>query len=149
MSVDPRIIKETQKLKKDPISGISAEPFSDNPRYFNVIITGPKDSPYDGGKFHLQLYLPEEYPMVPPKCIFMTKIYHPNIDFLGRICLDILKKNWSPALQIRAVLLSIQSLLNEPNTADPLNEKVNDHWLKDKKDAEKTAKEWTKKYASK
>ena len=149
MSVNQRIIKETQKLKKDPISGISAEPFSDNPRYFNVVITGPKDSPYEGEKFHLQLYLPEEYPMVPPKCIFMTKIYHPNIDFLGRICLDILKKNWSPALQIRAVLLSIQSLLNEPNTADPLNEKVNDHWLKDKKDAEKTAKEWTQKYASK
>ena len=109
MSVNQRIIKETQKLKKDPINGILAEPFSDNPRYFNVVITGPKDSPYDGGKFHLQLYLPEEYPMVPPKCIFMTKIYHPNIDFLGRICLDILKKNWSPALQIRAVLLSIQS----------------------------------------
>ena len=149
MSVNQRIIKETQKLKKDPINGILAEPFSDNPRYFNVVITGPKDSPYDGGKFHLQLYLPEEYPMVPPKCIFMTKIYHPNIDFLGRICLDILKKNWSPALQIRAVLLSIQSLLNEPNTADPLNEKVNDHWLKDRKDAEKTAKEWTIKYASK
>ena len=149
MSVNQRIIKETQKLKKDPINGILAEPFSDNPRYFNVVITGPKDSPYEGGKFHLQLYLPEEYPMVPPKCIFMTKIYHPNIDFLGRICLDILKKNWSPALQIRAVLLSIQSLLNEPNTADPLNEKVNDHWLKDRKDAEKTAKEWTIKYASK
>ena len=149
MSINQRIIKETQKLKKDPISGISAEVFSDNPRYFNVIISGPKDSPYEGGKFHLQLYLPEEYPMVPPKCIFMTKIYHPNIDFLGRICLDILKKNWSPALQIRAVLLSIQSLLNEPNTADPLNEKVNDHWLKDRKDAEKTAREWTQKYASK
>ena len=149
MSVNQRIIKETQKLKKDPISGISAEPFSDNPRYFKVIISGPKDSPYEEGKFHLQLYLPEEYPMVPPKCIFMTKIYHPNIDFLGRICLDILKKNWSPALQIRAVLLSIQSLLNEPNTADPLNEKVNDHWLKDRKDAEKTAREWTQKYAFK
>ena len=64
MSVNQRIIKETQKLKKDPISGISAEAFSDNPRYFNVIISGPKDSPYEGGKFHLQLYLPEEYPMI-------------------------------------------------------------------------------------
>jgi len=145
--INQRIKKETEKIKKDPIAGITAEPDSENPRYFKVVISGPKDSPYEGGKFKLQLYLPDEYPMVPPKCLFMTKIYHPNIDFLGRICLDILKTNWSPALQIRAVLLSIQSLLNEPNTADPLNEKVNDHWLKDKKDAEKTAKEWTKKYA--
>ena len=90
MSINQRIIKETQKLKKDPINEISAEAFSDDPRYFNLIISGPKDTPYEWGKYHLQLYLPEEYPMVPPKCIFMTKIYHPNIDFLGRICLDIL-----------------------------------------------------------
>ena len=145
--INQRIKKETEKIKKDPIAGITAEPDPENPRYFKVVISGPKDSPYEGGKFKLQLYLPDEYPMVPPKCLFMTKIYHPNIDFLGRICLDILKTNWSPALQIRAVLLSIQSLLNEPNTLDPLNEKVNDHWLKDKKDAEKTAREWTKKYA--
>ena len=78
----------------------------------------------------------------------MTKIYHPNIDFLGRICLDVLKTNWSPALQIRSVLLSIQCLLSEPNTADPLNEKVNEHWLKDVNDAVKTAREWTLKHAS-
>ena len=148
MSINQRIIKETKKLESDPIVGIYAIPVPENPRYFNVSISGPKDSPYEGGLFKLQLYLPEEYPMVPPKCLFMTKIYHPNIDFLGRICLDILKSNWSPALQIRAVLLSIQSLLNEPNTADPLNEKVNEHWLRDKKDAEKTAREWTLKYAS-
>ena len=148
MSINQRIIKETKKLESDPIVGIYAIPVPENPRYFNVSISGPKDSPYDGGLFKLQLYLPEEYPMVPPKCLFMTKIYHPNIDFLGRICLDILKSNWSPALQIRAVLLSIQSLLNEPNTADPLNEKVNEHWLRDRKDAEKTAREWTLKYAS-
>ena len=146
-NINQRIIKETQKLKKDPINGIVAEPFPDNPRYFNVVIDGPKDSPYEGGHFKLQLYLPEEYPMVPPKCLFMTKIYHPNIDFLGRICLDILKKNWSPALQIRAVLLSIQSLLSEPNVEDPLNEEVNKHYLENRKDAENTARQWTKKHA--
>ena len=146
--VNQRIIKETKKLKQDPIKGIICEQVEDNPRYFKVVIDGPSGSPYEGGHFHLQLYLPEEYPMVPPKCLFMTKIYHPNIDFLGRICLDILKKNWSPALQIRAVLLSIQSLLNEPNTEDPLNEEVNKKWLENKVAAEQTAREWTKKYAS-
>ena len=66
--------------------------------------------------------------MTAPKVYFFTSIYHPNIgtiyidiDSLGRICLDILKKNWSPALQIKSVLLSIQSLLSEPNPDDPLN----------------------------
>ena len=63
------------------------------------------------------------------------------------ICLDILKKNWSPALQMRSVLLSIQSLLNEPNTEDPLNEEVNAIWKSNKSKAESTAREWTKKYA--
>jgi ubiquitin-conjugating enzyme E2 N len=84
--------------------------------------------------------------MTPPKVIFCTKIYHPNIgttsmmlDNLGRICLDILKKNWSPALQIKSVLLSIQSLLSEPNPDDPLNNDAADHWKTNKKAAETKA----------
>ena len=149
MSISARIAKETNKLKQEPIEGIFAERDPTNERYFKVQIAGPKDSPYEGGSFNLQLYLPEEYPMVPPICLFMTKIYHPNIDFLGKICLDILKKNWSPALQIRSVLLSIQCLLSDPNTDDPLNEKVNKHWLDDRNGAKKVAREWTKKYAAK
>lgn len=148
MSVtNQRIYKETLKLKTDPIEGIHAERDADNERYFKVIVNGPKDSPYENGKFNLEVYLPEEYPMVPPKVLFKTRIYHPNIDFLGRICLDILKKEWSPALQIRTVLLSISCLLSAPNTADPLNEKVNEHWLKNEEDAIRTASEWTKLYA--
>lgn len=66
--------------------------------------------------------------MAPPKVRFLTKIYHPNIDRLGRICLDILKDKWSPALQIRTVLLSIQALLSAPNPDDPLANDVAEHW---------------------
>ena len=87
--------------------------------------------------------------MSPPKVIFATKIYHPNIDKLGRICLDILKKNWSPALQMKSVLLSIQSLMSEPNPDDPLNNEAAERWKTNKKAAEAQAKEWTQKYAQK
>lgn len=78
--------------------------------------------------FQLELFLPDDYPMCPPRIRFLTRIYHPNIDRLGRICLDVLKNNWSPALQIRTILLSIQALLGAPNPEDPLNEAVAKQW---------------------
>jgi ubiquitin-conjugating enzyme E2 N len=92
---------------KNRVPGISAVPHEDNLRYFDVSIHGPSQSPYEGkgrmflgrdilltlsgGVFKLELFLPDDYPMTPPKIRFLTKIYHPNIDKLGRICLDVLK----------------------------------------------------------
>lgn len=87
-----------------------------------------------GGVFNLELFLPDDYPMTPPRIRFLTRIYHPNIDRLGRICLDVLKNNWSPALQIRTILLSIQALLGAPNPDDPLNEAVAKQWKVSRRD---------------
>lgn len=131
----------------DPVPGITAEPAEDNLRYFKVSIFGPAQSPYEGGVFKLELFLPEDYPMAPPKVRFLTKIYHPNIDRLGRICLDILKDKWSPALQIRTVLLSIQALLSAPNPDDPLIEEIAKHWKVNEAEAMATARDWTRRYA--
>ena len=141
--------QDTQRLLSEPATGISAQPQEDNLRYFSVMILGPKDSPYEDGVFELELFLPEEYPMAAPKVRFLTKIYHHNIDSLGRICLDILKDKWSPALQIRTVLISIQALLSAPNPDDPLSEKVASEWKRDEAAALNTAKEYTEKYAKK
>ncbi|KAI9596489.1 putative ubiquitin-conjugating enzyme E2 [Syncephalis fuscata] len=147
MAVPKRIIKEIERLTIDPAPGITAQHHDDNLRYFDVIITGPSQSPFEGGKFKLELFLPEEYPMAAPKVRFLTRIYHPNIDKLGRICLDILKDKWSPALQIRTVLLSIQALLSAPNPDDPLANDVAQNWKENEQAAIATAIEWTQKYA--
>ena len=79
----------------------------DNFRHFFVKMKGPQNTCYEKGTFKLEVFLPEEYPMVCPKVLFRTKIYHPNIDKLGRICLDILKDKWSPSILIVKLLLSI------------------------------------------
>jgi ubiquitin-conjugating enzyme E2 N len=142
-----RIIKETERLMAEPVPGISAVPHEDNLRYFDVSIHGPSQSPYEGGIFKLELFLPDDYPMIPPKIRFLTKIYHPNIDKLGRICLDVLKSNWSPALQIRTILLSIQALLGAPNPEDPLAPDVAKRWKENEPAAIATAKEWTRTHA--
>merc|ERR1711981_1050825 len=149
MALPKRIIKETQRLLAEPAPGISASPSEENARYFNVMIIGPTTSPYEGGVYKLELFLPEDYPMAAPKVRFLTKIYHPNIDKLGRICLDILKDKWSPALQIRTVLLSIQALLSAPNPDDPLANDVAELWKANEAEALKNAKDWTRKYAKK
>ncbi|XP_010130299.1 PREDICTED: ubiquitin-conjugating enzyme E2 N [Buceros rhinoceros silvestris] len=139
--------EETQRLLAEPVPGIKAEPDESNARYFHVVIAGPQDSPFEGGTFKLELFLPEEYPMAAPKVRFMTKIYHPNVDKLGRICLDILKDKWSPALQIRTVLLSIQALLSAPNPDDPLANDVAEQWKTNEAQAIETARAWTRLYA--
>lgn len=141
------IYQETERLITDPVPGITATPHEDNLRYFDVTLTGPSGSPYEDGVFKLELYLPDDYPMTAPKVRFLTRIYHPNIDRLGRICLDVLKNNWSPALQIRTILLSIQALLSSPNPDDPLANEVAEQWKGNYEEAIKTAKEWTKTYA--
>ena len=146
-SLPRRLVKETQRLQSDPDIGVSAVPYQKNLRYFNVTIAGPNLSPYQEGIFKLELFVPEEYPMGPPKVRFLTKVYHPNIDKIGRIGLDILAYAWSPALHIRTVLLMIQALLCAPNPDDPLATDVGEHWKKNEQAAIATAKEWTRKYA--
>jgi len=131
------------------VAGISATPYADNLRYFAVAIEGPDETPYERGVFQLELFLPAEYPMTPPKVRFLTKIYHPNVDKLGRICLDILKDKWSPALQIRTVLLSIQALMGAPNPDDPLDNDVAEVWKNNEQEAIEKARQFTENFAMK
>ena len=108
---------------------------------------GPSDSPYDGGVYFLSIHFPADYPFKPPKINFTTKIYHPNINANGGICLDILKDQWSPALTISKVLLSVCSLLTDPNPDDPLVPEIANIYKNNRSAYNATAKEWTRKYA--
>lgn len=95
--------------------GISAFPQDGNLLSWTGTIKGPEDTYYDGLTFKLSLEFPSNYPMSPPTVLFTTPMFHPNVDMAGRICLDILKDKWSAVYNVQSILLSLQSLLGEPN----------------------------------
>merc|ERR1711916_130445 len=148
MGATKRITKELQDLQKDPPSSCSAGPVGDDLFHWSATIMGPSDSPYQGGVFFLNIHFPTDYPFKPPKITFTTRIYHPNINSNGSICLDILKGQWSPALTISKVLLSICSMLTDPNPDDLLVADAAAILKKNKEEYNKIAREWTNKFAS-
>ncbi|CAL9095416.1 unnamed protein product, partial [Musa textilis] len=95
-----RIMKELKDLEKDPPASCSAGPVAEDIFHWQATIMGPTDSPFAGGIFLVNIHFPPDYPFKPPKVSFRTKVYHPNINSNGSICLDILKEQWSPALTI-------------------------------------------------
>ncbi|KAM5221225.1 ubiquitin-conjugating enzyme E2 2-like [Ctenodactylus gundi] len=142
-----RIQRELQEMARDPAAQCSAGPVGDNMFVWRGSILGPPDSPYEGGIFYLNIQFPPDYPFSPPRIVFTTQIYHPNISTNGIICLDILGSQWSPALTISKVLLSICSMLCDPNPHDPLELDIARLYLDDRDKYEKTARDWTEKYA--
>ncbi|KAK7410680.1 hypothetical protein VNO78_01664 [Psophocarpus tetragonolobus] len=142
-----RILKELKDLQKDPPTSCSAGPVAEDMFHWQATIMGPPDSPYAGGVFLVTIHFPPDYPFKPPKVAFRTKVFHPNINSNGSICLDILKEQWSPALTISKVLLSICSLLTDPNPDDPLVPEIAHMYKTDRNKYESTARSWTQKYA--
>eukprot|EP00048_Salpingoeca_helianthica_P014985 m.224513 g.224513 ORF g.224513 m.224513 type:complete len:200 (-) comp16483_c0_seq1:260-859(-) len=142
-----RIQKELKDMEKDPPSQCSAGPVGDDMYHWQATIMGPSDSPFQGGVYFLTIQFPADYPFKPPKVQFTTKIFHPNINSSGAICLDILKTQWSPALTIAKVLLSICSLLTDPNPDDPLMSDIAQLYKTNREEYTRLAREWTVKYA--
>eukprot|EP00037_Helgoeca_nana_P033359 m.417582 g.417582 ORF g.417582 m.417582 type:complete len:161 (+) comp30521_c0_seq1:229-711(+) len=143
-----RIQKELAEITLDPPCNCSAGPKADDIYNWVSTIMGPANSVYQGGVFFLDINFPQDYPFKPPKVMFRTRIYHCNINNGGAICLDILKDQWSPALTISKVLLSICSLLTDCNPQDPLVGSIAQQYLTQKDVHNDTAREWTKRYAT-
>lgn len=88
----------------------------------NMVLTvGPDQGLWAGAKFSFTIKVPDMYPHEPPKVMCTTPIYHPNIDTSGHVCLNILRDDWKPVLDINAVIYGLIFLLYEPNPNDPLN----------------------------
>ena len=143
MATESRIQKEFKELQTNPPANCSAGPVDDDIFLWQATIMGPDDSPYRGGVFYLRIAFPKDYPFKPPRMVFLTKIYHCNINSAGGICLDILKDQWSPALTITKVLLSICSLLSDCNPDDPLVPDIANIYRSNKSKHDSNAREWT------
>ena len=145
-----RIRKELKLLREESKSmpGCSAGPVDDDLSTWQGIIVGPEGTPYVGGVFKLEIIFPSDYPYKAPKVTFTTPIYHCNINRAGNICLDILKDKWSPVLTIGKVLLSICSLLSDPNPDDPLAPEIAEVFKNNRTKHDETAAAYTARYAS-
>ena len=145
-----RLKKEIGDLQKDPVPGISVAQ-DDSLSSFSCHIIGPPDTPYEGGVFNISLTLPDRYPFEPPVIKFATRIYHPNIDESGRVCLDMLqcppRGSWKPVHNIRTLLTSVRLLLSEPNPEDGLLADVSSLYKFNRTQFNETARELTLKYA--
>jgi len=127
-SVTKRLQNELMALMMSGSKGVSAFPDNDNLFKWIGTIEGPESTVYHGLKYKLSLEFPSDYPYTAPTVKFTTSCYHPNVDKFGNICLDILKEQWSSAYDVKALLLSLQSLLGEPNNDSPLNTHAAELW---------------------
>ncbi|KAJ3174918.1 Ubiquitin-conjugating enzyme E2 C [Geranomyces variabilis] len=157
-TVAKRLQNELMTLMMTPTPGISAFPDGDDLMNWTATITGPagtasvmsrgsakprevedarliewapmlsKLQVYESLSYKLAMNFPPSYPYSVPTVTFKTTCYHPNVDMKGNICLDILKNKWSAVYTVQTILVSIQSLLGEPNNDSPLNDEASDLW---------------------
>jgi ubiquitin-protein ligase len=152
MATNQRINNEIKNINKFVSDNETSMFILDDPTdLYNLSgsIYGPVDTPYHGYMFNISIKIPKEYPFKSPDIKFTTPILHPNIDMSGRICLDTLQDKWTPANTICATLISINSLLSDPNPSSPLNAEIAKKFTNNKADYKKTIKDHCKKNAIK
>ncbi|KIK63953.1 hypothetical protein GYMLUDRAFT_107344, partial [Collybiopsis luxurians FD-317 M1] len=147
-----RIHREVADLKKEDMGAMTLAPSDDNLFLWKGQIPGPEGSVYEGGIFNLDVTLAPDYPFTAPRVMFKTRRAASCrsasiISERGDLCIDILKNNWSPALSLFKVLLSISSLLTDPNPRDPLVSSIANQYTTDRNLHDSTARRWTELYA--
>ena len=143
-----RISKEYDMILTKPLQDIECKPSDDSMFNWQVTLTGPEDTPYEGGSWLITVHFPSDYPFKPPRLQFSTKIYHPNVNVNGGICLDILKERWSPVLTIGRVLNVVRNLDIEPIVEDALEPEIAEQYQRSRPLFNRMAAEWTRRYGN-
>ena len=147
MAASRRLMKELEEIRKCGMKNIQVD--EANLSTWQGLIV-PDKPPYDKGAFRIEINFPAEYPFKPPKITFKTKIYHPNIDEKGQVCLPVISaENWKPATKTDQVIQSLTALVNDPQPEHPLRADLAEEYSKDRKKFCKNAEEFTKKYGGK
>lgn len=150
MAASRRLAKELSDIKSSGLKTFRDIEVDDSNILFWRGVILPESAPYNKGAFKIEINFPAEYPFKPPKITFVTKIYHPNIDEKGQVCLPIISTdNWKPATRTDQVIQSLIALVNDPEPEHPLRADLAEEFTKDKKKFMKNAEEHTKKNAAK
>jgi len=140
------LANQLRGIMNEPVEGFTVELVDDTSLYnWRVYIEGPKDTCYEGGVFQLSLSFPKDYPMSPPTLRFVSDFWHPNVFPDGKVCMSILhppgedamsgelpQERWLPTQSVTTIILSLLSLLNDPNCASPANVDASVEWRKDR-----------------
>jgi len=152
-NISPNVIRKVagqlRKLSESPIDGVKIILNESDITDIQAVIEGPVDTPYQGGVFRVKLKLGADFPSVPPKGFFLTKIFHPNVAKNGEICVNTLKRDWKEDLGIGHILLTIKCLLIDPNPESALNEEAGKLLLEAYDEYAKHARLWTNIHAKK
>ncbi|RIA93375.1 ubiquitin-conjugating enzyme/RWD-like protein [Glomus cerebriforme] len=146
-SVIKRISKELNSLVVQPLEGIRVIVNELDVCDVQAWILGPESTPYEGGYFKVKLVLGADFPAAPPKCYFITKIFHPNVSKSGEVCVNTLKKDWNKDSGVERILLTVKCLLIVPNPESALNEEAGKLLLENYDDYAKHARMMTKIHA--
>ncbi|XP_019716447.1 ubiquitin-conjugating enzyme E2 L3 [Hippocampus comes] len=150
MAASRRLSKELEEIRRSGMKNFrNIQVDESNMLSWQGLIV-PDNPPYDKGAFRIEIIFPTEYPFKPPKITFKTKIYHPNIDEKGQVCLPVISaENWKPATKTDQVIQSLIALVNDPQPEHPLRADLAEEYSKDRKKFLKNAEEFTKKHGEK
>lgn len=146
--------RQLMELNKNPVEGFSAGLIDEADLYnWEILIVGPPDTYYEGGFFKCHMVFPKDFPIKPPTLKFISEIWHPNVHENGNVCISILhepgndqygyesaEERWLPIHTVESIVLSVISMLSDPNDESPANINAAKQWREDRDGFKKKCK---------